>query len=152
MPSAFSAPPVPISGAHCHEHWQPHCCQRGLTWFWNSVEMPHTWSIVENNSGLNLGGKRSGRTNHTAAWGCHIGWAGNKATSHLTGDLLNEKARWALISLSIFLGLWKSVWMLKKDQRGPQLSTHPWLNVRLENESGAHCKSPPYSMCTSTYT
>lgn len=143
--------PPPISGAHCHAGWQPPCCQRGLTWFWNSVEMPHGWNIVENNSGLNLGGKQSVRANNTAAWGCDTGWASKKSTSHLTGDLLNETAVWALISFSVFLGIWNCKNAKERPERTPVIYSSLAEHEARKCEPEHTCKLPHYSMCASSY-
>lgn len=107
----------------------------GLTCFWNSVKMPYAWSIVENNTGVSLGGKRSGKANNTAAWGCDTVWGKQHSTLTFNRRPGKGDSRWGSLSFCVFLGIWKAPCMLKKDQSGPQLSIHLWLNLRAGNES-----------------
>ena len=77
------------------------------------MEMPHAWTAVENNPGLDLGGKQTAslfdlQHSYLTEALIPVG-AGNRADSHLTGDLTNEMATWALINCCVFLGIWKAV-------------------------------------------
>lgn len=76
------------------------------------MEMPHAWTAVENNPGLDLGGKQTAslfdlQHSYLTEALIPVG-AGNRADSHLTGDLTNEMATWALINCCVFLGIWKA--------------------------------------------
>ena len=100
---------------------------------------PHAWTAVENNPGLDLGGKPTASLfdlQHSYLTEALIPVGeGSREDLHLTGDLTNEIAMWALISCCVFLGIWKADGMFKKDQRGTQLLTHLSLNLKPENES-----------------